>query len=117
MAERMPDAELVRQRLIAELRAPSQAKADLRKAEDWPASVGKAIAEVMHARQLSLKEFAAAIGRHPRQVARWFEGTENPQLATIFAVTEFRQPLILALAKLAGEQVQIDTTITLRNIA
>lgn len=118
MSSTLPTLDRAGHRLVPETR-PRMAKADLRKAEheDWPRDVGEAIAAVMHAQQLSLKEFAAKVGRNERQVARWFEGKENPQLAAIFAVVEFRQPLLLALARLAGEQVQIDTTITIRSIA
>lgn len=95
------------------------AKADLPKAEmpDWSVRVGCAIKAVMLAEQLSLKEFADKVGRHPRQVARWFEGKENPQLAPIFAVAAFRQPLVIALASLAGDQVEIETHIRIKRRA
>jgi hypothetical protein len=44
-------------------------------------------------------------------------GPSHPQLAAIFAVAALRQVLIVALAELAGEQVTIDTTITIRRSA
>jgi hypothetical protein len=95
------------------------AKADLRNAEmgRWPERVGGAIARVQHRSGLSLKEFAAVVARDERQVARWFAGTEHPQLAAIFAVAALRELLIVALAELAGESVEITTEIRIRRSA
>jgi hypothetical protein len=95
------------------------AKAVLRNAEmeHWQAQVGGAIERVQERSGLSLKEFAAKVKRNERQVARWFVGKEHPQLAPIFAVPAFRQLLVVALAELAGESVEITTAITIRRIA
>ena len=95
------------------------ARVSLRKpeAESWRVPVGQAIARVQARSGLSLKEFATAVGRDERQVARWFAGTEHPQLAAIFAVARLRQLLLVALAELAGEQVEITTAITIRRTA
>lgn len=95
-------------------------KADLRKTEidaDWRRKVGKAIENVQDRSHLSVKEFAGAVGRDERQVARWFTGAEHPQLAAIFAVPALRQLLIVALAELAGDTVEITTAITIRRRA
>jgi len=95
------------------------AKARLRKAEadEWRLGVGQAIARVQQRSGLSLKEFAAVLHRNERQVARWFTGAENAQLAAIVAVPTLRQLLIVALAELVGESVEITTAITIRRIA
>lgn len=95
------------------------AKADLRKADTdgWRERIGHALERVQDRCGLSLKEFADAVGRDERQVARWFTGTEHPQLAAIFAVEQLRQPLILALCELAGAGVEIETNIRIRRIA
>lgn len=91
------------------------AKADLRKAENNDA--GHAIARAQKLCGWSLKEFAGVAQRGERQLARWIDGSEHPQLDTLFAITAFRQPLIIALAEIAGIGVDVSTTITLRRVA
>lgn len=96
---------------------PRMARADLRKPETdaWRQQIGQAIARAMSLCGWSLKEFAGAVGRDPRQCARWIDGTERPQLDVVFAVERLRQPLVQALSELAGADVQ--TVITIRRIA
>lgn len=91
------------------------AKADLRKAETNDA--GKAIERAQQLRGWSLKEFAHAANRGERQLARWIDGTEHPQLDTLFAIVSFRQPLIVALAEQAGLGVDVETIVTIRKVA
>jgi DNA-binding transcriptional regulator YiaG len=98
---------------------PQMAKAglpDVRKAdvEAWKTEIGRVVRRVRGAQ--TLKEFAAAIARDERQVARWEEGKERPQFDAIFAVRAFRGPLVLELAALA-EDAQIVTTISIRRVA
>ncbi len=95
------------------------AKADIRKAEteQWKAHIGGAIQRAMSLAGWSLKEFADRVGRDERQVARWISGAERPQLDTLFAVDGLRQPLIVALAELAGQGVEVETTVRIRRIA
>jgi len=96
---------------------PRMVKADLRKAEPegWRQAIGRAIERAMFLQGWSLKEFAAAIGRDERQVARWITGFERPQLDTLFACEALRQPIIQALGELVGADVH--TTIVLRRSA
>ena len=91
-------------------------KADLRKAETdrWRCAVGLAVERVVSLCGWSLKEFAAAVGRDERQVARWITGRERPQFDALFAVEQLRQPTIQALAELAGDGVEIETVVRLR---
>lgn len=93
------------------------AKALLRKADTaiWREQIGRAIERAMSLVGWSLKEFAAAVDRDPRQVARWLDGSERPQLDAVFAVERLRQPLVQALGELAGAEVQ--TVITIRRVA
>jgi len=91
------------------------AKADLRKAENNDA--GKAIERARQLRGWSLKEFSGAVNRGERQLARWIDGTEHPQLDTLFAAESFRQPLIVALAESAGVGVDVQTVVTIRLVA
>jgi ribosome-binding protein aMBF1 (putative translation factor) len=97
---------------------PRMAKADLRKAEmpDWRQQIGAAIERARLLSAMSLKQFADAIGRDERQIARWIVGTERPQLDAIFAVRELRGPLVIALAELS-QTVEVETTIRIRRSA
>lgn len=92
------------------------AKADLRKTEmePWREQIGQAIQRVKDRSGLSLKEFADAVQRNERQVSRWFDGTEHPQIAAIFAVETLRGLLIVVLAELAGDAVEIETVVRVR---
>ena len=93
------------------------AKADLRKAENaaWRENVGHAIERAKALSGLSLKQFADAVGRDERQVSRWFDGTERPQLDALFAAESLRQPIAQALAELAGAEVEV--TVRMRRSA
>lgn len=64
----------------------------------------------------NLDEFAQAVDRDPRQVARWIAGKENPQFHAMFAVEPLRGPLVIALAALADD-IDITTTISIRRRA
>lgn len=92
------------------------AKADLRKTEidPWRVRVGQAMERLKQRSGLSLKEFADAVEKDERQVGRWFDGTEHPQLAAICAVESLRQLLIIVLAELAGDAVEIETVVRVR---
>ncbi len=106
--------------LTSENRSP-MAKADLRKAEkrDWPAEVGAAIKRARLVVGWSLKEFAAALEhatekkRDERQIGRWEEGKETPQIAALFALDRLRGPLVVQLANLAHE-IEVVTEIRVR---
>jgi transcriptional regulator with XRE-family HTH domain len=92
------------------------AKADLRKPEngsDWKMRIGAAIGRTRMLCELSLKEFADAIGRDERQVARWIAGTERPQFEAIFAIDALRSALVIALAELAHD-IEVITEIRVR---
>ncbi len=90
------------------------AKAEVRKADMWRLAVGAAIERTRILSGLSLKEFARDIGRDERQIARWIDGTDRPQFDAIFGVDALRQPLVIALAELAGHGVELQTVITIR---
>jgi len=113
MAASIPDPARAALLPTAEKARPHMAKADLRKAENNDA--GLAITQARQSLGWSLKEFSGAAKRGERQLARWEEGTEHPQLDTLFAIVPFRQPLIIALAKRAG--LGVETTIKIREAA
>jgi hypothetical protein len=110
MSDRLPAAH----RELPENARGSMAKADLRKAEmeNWRTRIGSALRRALSLNGWSLKEFAGAVDRDPRQCARWLDGSERPQLDVVFAVEELRYPLVQALGELAGADVV--TTITVR---
>lgn len=97
------------------LRAERMAKATLPIAESR--DTGRAIQRAQQLRGWSLKEFSDAAKRGERQLARWIDGSEHAQLDTLFNITSFRQPLIQALAEIAGAGVTVKTVITLERIA
>lgn len=98
------------------VRAEKCAKADLRKPEmaDYRALLGSAINRARLRCEWSLKEFADQVGRDERQVARWLAGIERPHWDVLFALEVFRHPLIVALAELGGDAVEIETIVRLR---
>jgi hypothetical protein len=87
------------------------AKATLRNAEhdDWM-PLGRAVERTRQLCGLSLKEFAHAVQRNPRQVARWILARERTQVDAIFAVSRFRKSFIEALAEEASGQGVVVTT-------
>lgn len=103
--------------LTSEMGRPRMAKADLRKPETpaWKARIGAAIDRTRTLARLTLKEFAGAIDRDERQVARWIAGSERPQLDAIFSVEALRGPLVIALAELS-EDIAVQTTIVVRKV-
>lgn len=96
------------------VRAEKCAKADLRKAEmdDYRQRVGSAVERARHLRGWTNDELAGAVGRDPRQVARWQSGDERPHFDALLAVDDdrFRNALVAAFAEL-GAGVVIDTVI------
>ena len=96
-----------------------QLKADLRKADEnvWRLAVGRAIQRAVSLRGWSLKEFSAAVNRDERQCSRWLSGSERPQFDVMLSVDSLRQPIVIALAELGGDGVEITTAITIRRIA
>lgn len=94
---------------------PTMAKAVLPKPES-ARDAGRAILRAQQLRGWSLKEFAAAAVRGERQLARWMDGSEHPQLDTLFAIVSFRIPLIVALAEVAGAGVEVETLVRLKQV-
>lgn len=111
---RDPDADGHLSRL--ETVRPCMAKADLKDLEaQWRQRIGKAIARCFKLADVTQKEGAALLDRDQGQIARWMSGAEAQPLNAIFAVDRLRQPMVIALAELAGTDVV--TTITVRRIA
>lgn len=101
---------------------PRMAKADVRKADEsgdvaWRERVAKAIERTRTLSGLNLNEFADAVERDARQVSRWLKGEERPHLDAILANGKLRQALVVALAEMAGDGIEIETTVRIRRIA
>lgn len=75
--------------------------------------VGRGVQSVF---RLTLKEFAAALGKDERQVQRWIEGKERPQIEAVLAVAKFEGPMLIALAR-STSGMQVDTVIYSRRSA
>lgn len=121
MTRSLPTQPSDHQRELSDIR-PKMAKvaaADVRNAEPdaWKTQIGQALQRAMTLAGWSLKEFAAAVDRDPRQCARWMDGSERPQFDVIFGVEQLRRPLVIAIAELAGQGVEVETTIRVRRSA
>lgn len=104
--------------LTAEIRANRMAKADLRTAEiNWRERLGWAVGRVQQLSGLSLKEFAEAVGRDERQVARWITADERAQWDAIARVESLRQLVVIAVAEAMGTGIEIDTVVRIRRTA
>lgn len=105
MPNSLPDSSAISHLSRLESCEPSMAKADLKNIETAAQLIGKAVSRCFALAGVSQKEAAALVGRDPAQVARWISGAERPQMDALFAVEALRQPLVVALAELAGADV------------
>ena len=117
MASTLSQPQLPTPLLVSEKRAQT-AKASLRKTEKdalW-GELGKCMVFVCYDAELSIKEFAARIGKDAGQVQRQMEGQERPQIEAVFAIPEFRAPLVIALSRITP-QIEISTELRIRRSA
>jgi hypothetical protein len=123
MGQSMSAATSDRHRVISEI-APEMLHADLRNPEtdDLQAEIGACLDYARRFVGWNLEQLANALPapegkdqRDPRQVRRWIDGKERPQLDVIFAVRELRGPFVIGLAKLAA--LDMETTIRIPRIA
>jgi hypothetical protein len=116
MTPSVTDTPPTRHRVIPETPRPTMAKADLRKAEPGALLIGRALQRAASLLGWSLKELAGAVGRDPRQVARWIAGQERAPLDLLWDVETLRQPLVIALAERC-DGCDVVTEIRVRRIA
>lgn len=118
MARTLPEPTSAAHVERLETARPVMAKADLKKNDrPWREQIGRAIQRTFSLAGVSQKEAAALLDRDQAQIARWTSGAERPQVDALFAVDSLRQPLLLALAELAGEGVDIETVVRIRRRA
>lgn len=123
MVSMVPESNPLTPREEAEMPRPRMAKAilpeakvNLRKSEncDFRSEIGRVVQRTGELAGLTrLQQFADAIKRDPRQVARWIDGSERAQFDAIWAVDALRVPLVQALAEQCSMGVQVQTVITL----
>lgn len=102
--------------------APAMANADLRKPEivDYRVLLGAVLERARLLAGWSLKELANHLPledgteRDERQVAKWINGIERAHWDVLFACLTLQQPLIIALAELVGDAVEIETIVRVR---
>lgn len=94
---------------------PRMAKVHLRKPDQdtWRADIGATVKRARLMLGWTLKEFAVAVDRDPRQCAKWETGEDRPQLDAIFAVKELRAVFVIAVAALVKDEIAITTTMTI----
>lgn len=116
MSSMLPDSSMpaLRDRLDG-IRAT--AAKPLKKIE-WREHVGQAIQRALSLAGLTQKEGWVLLGHNDgAQLNRWIAGSERPQFDALFSIESLRQPLVVALAELAGEAVEIQTVLTIRKTA
>lgn len=119
MSSSVPQASARVQRVLPDT-APIMAKAHIRKAD--VADYRRQIAQLVEGlwAGLTLKEVQARIetatGKtvDERQLARWASSADRPQFDVLFAVEEWRVPIVLAYARLAATAVEIETVVRVR---
>lgn len=111
----MAEGTQARPLLIPENRA-HMAKVALRSAEmidPHYVKLGACMDEVRRFLGLSLEEFAYALKKDERQIARQLQGKERPQIEVVLAVDRFQGPMVIALARVS-QGVEVDTVIHVR---
>jgi hypothetical protein len=79
-------------------------------------AMGRVIETALARASLTKQEAAYAMGYSDAGViGRWLQGTETPQFAKLWTLGDpFRRELVIALAELAGQAVEVTTQITVR---
>jgi hypothetical protein len=115
MAPILAELEALTPRERLENVRPRQAKADLKNLEPWREQVGGAIQRALSLAGLTQKEGWVLLGHNDgARLNRWIAGSERPQFDALFAVERLRPALVIALSELAGEDVTINTVVTIR---
>lgn len=119
MANTMPDSTGARHHVLPDIGRPTMAKANVRTPDvvDWMVAIGAAIQQAVKDAKYSNKEAAAKVGVDDAEFGKWVNGTRRPQFDRLFALPELRRPLVIAIALLAGEGVEVETTVTIRRRA
>lgn len=94
------------------------AKATSRKLNsDFQAQIGGCIERARLLVGWSKKELAGVLEKDEAQISRWEAGKERPQFDKLWAVPALRTPLVIALAELAKDGIEISTEIRIRRSA
>lgn len=114
-------SNLSQQSLPTPLLVSDRRSVDTKNVSDIPkasvfVTLGKCMAEVKSVFRLTVKEFAAELGKDEAQVRRQLLGKERPQIEAVFAVERFQGPMAIAMARVAAG-VEVDTVIHMRRSA
>lgn len=114
----VPDPSLDRHPVLPDIGRPVMAKAHVREPDvDWMVIIGAAIQSAVNETRWSNKEAADRVNVDGAEFGKWLSGTRRPQFDRLFAVPELRRPLVIAIARIAGEGIEITTEITIRRSA
>ncbi len=117
MKPTIPPADATLHAVLPDIR-PVMAKAAVRIPDiDWMRALGAAIQRAVKVVGWSNKEAAAQARVDDAEFGKWLNGTRRPHWDRLFAVAGLRPSLVIALAELAGDGVEVTTSITLRRIA
>src|SRR5687767_12303569 len=119
MPSSLPKPDLGAQRRLSDvdLKMAKVSPEQVRKADvEWRLALGRAVADAVSVVGWTLKEFAGAVDKDERQCARWLTGEDRPQFDVLFAVEALRVPLVVALARLAGPPIELETVIRCRRL-
>lgn len=84
-------------------------------AEAFRVMLGAAVKRARLRCDWSLKELAVALNKDERQVGKWESGHERPHFDLLFALQgPYRRELVIALAELGGDDIDIETTVRVR---
>lgn len=107
-----------RQHLLQDIARPVMAKANVQSQDiDWKQAVGRAIERAVGMAGLTKGEAAGRLDVDESEFAKWTRGDRRPQLDRLFAVTELRAPLVIALAGLLPDTFDVKHTIETRRSA
>lgn len=97
---------------------PVMAKANVQSPDiAWNEAIGAAISKAIARIGWSKKEAAAKVGVDDAEFGKWLSGGRRPQFDRLFAVDALRQVLVVELAGIAGEGVEIETVVRVRRTA
>lgn len=71
----------------------------------WNEQIGRAISQAIANVRWTSKEAAAKVGVDDAEFGKWLSGARRPQFDKLFAVAELREPIVIALAGLAGFRI------------
>jgi hypothetical protein len=81
-------------------------------------ALGRAIERALQLADMTKSQASQEMGYGENQapISRWISGVENPQFDKLFTIERLREPLVIAIAEMAGT-IEVRTTLTIRRTA